>query len=95
MSVYVDPMAGCLPNSKWKWRKNCHLFADSDEELQDFAQKLGLKRSWHQDHTALSHYDLTEGKRKQAVRLGAIEVSSRQMAEHIARARSEKNIKGT
>ena len=80
MSVYVDPMSGCVPNSKWRWRRNCHLFADSLEELHAFAQKLSLKRSWFQDHARLPHYDLTEGKRHQAIRLGVVEVTSRQMA---------------
>lgn len=38
------------------------------------ADRLGLKRAWFQNRTDLPHYDLTEGKRHQAVRMGAIEV---------------------
>jgi hypothetical protein len=46
----------------------CHLTSDtSEEELHEFAARLGLKREWFQG----DHYDLTEGKRMQALKLGA------------------------
>ncbi len=88
MSIYVDPMRPCMTNNNWRHKKACHLFADSDEELHSFAESIGLKRSWHQDRTSLSHYDLTEGKRKQAVGRGAQEVTMRQMVEHMRMARA-------
>lgn len=73
MSVYVDPMAPCLPNPRWRHRESCHLWADSDEELHGFAESLGLLREWHQNKPGgLSHYDLTAGKRQAACRLGAV-----------------------
>jgi hypothetical protein len=68
-------------NSSW-----CHLLSDQQdpEELHLFAESIGLKRSyfqpgqfcwWHQ------HYDLTEGKRQQAVAKGAKEIDIRQWIE--------------
>ena len=53
----------------------CHMMADSIEELHAFADRLGLKRRCcHVDH-----YDLTPGRRKTAVELGAKEVNSREL----------------
>ena len=51
------------------------MFADSKEELHEFANKIGMKRVWFQD-TKLPHYDLTAKRRQLALRLGAIEVDS-------------------
>jgi hypothetical protein len=51
----------------------CHLTADTLEELHAFAAKLGMKREWFQDKVDRPHYDLTPGKRLQAIRLGAVE----------------------
>jgi hypothetical protein len=47
MAVYVDDMrmsarVGRI-NGVW-----CHLTADTEEELHEFATKLGLRRSWFQ-----------------------------------------------
>ena len=49
--------------------------ADTPEELHEFASRLGLQRSWFQNHPRHPHYDLTENKRREAVSLGAIEVT--------------------
>ncbi len=83
MTVFVDTLRPCLPNAKWRYRKSCHLFADGEQELHAFAVKLGLKRSWFQNHSRLAHYDLTNGKRFQAVRLGAEEVDMRTTVAHM------------
>lgn len=90
MTVYVDdariPARVGRLSSTWS-----HLFADTQDELHQFASRLGLRRSWFQDPTKTGkpfkakpgsraaqnwHYDVTEGKRRQAVALGAVEVSS-------------------
>lgn len=92
MTVYVDdariPARVGRLSSTWS-----HLFADTEDELHEFASRLGLRRSWFQDPTKTGkplkaapgsraaqnwHYDVTEGKRRQAVALGAVEVSSRE-----------------
>jgi len=74
-----------LKPSRWRYKRSCHLFSmDSPEEtLHLFAAKLGLKRSWFQDDPRLPHYDLSPRKRKRAVELGAIEVTSNYVKDAI------------
>jgi hypothetical protein len=90
MTVYVDDASiqaavtntenGRTHNSRW-----CHLFTDQDDqtELHAFARKIGLRRSWFQhedkypDKPWMWHYDLTAGKRWQALKAGAVEISWR------------------
>jgi len=53
----------------------CHLTTNGTrDELHDFAQRLGLKRSYFQARPIGWHYDLTRGARERAVSLGAVEV---------------------
>jgi hypothetical protein len=78
MSVYVDP--AIHPFGRMLMG---HLWADSLDELLDFVDRLGVQRKWIQGHPTLSeprarsaswvHFDISKGKRKNAVRLGAIE----------------------
>lgn len=74
MSVYVDSLRPCLKSKKWKHDHSCHLFADDEKELMEFAKKIGLKESWVQRKRIL-HFDLTATKREVAVVSGAVEVS--------------------
>jgi hypothetical protein len=76
MSVYVDS----LMDWGWKYGKSCHLMADTEKELHDFARQIGLKRNWFQTKSS-PHYDLTERRRKMAIALGAVEVSRQQAVE--------------
>jgi chromosome condensin MukBEF complex kleisin-like MukF subunit len=52
----------------------CHMFADTNEELEAMARKLGLRESWRQKPRASigPHYDIATSKRNQAIRLGAV-----------------------
>lgn len=70
MTVYVDNIK--IP---WRGMLMSHMTADSVEELHEFAAKLGLKKDWAQLPPAhrLPHYDVSEGKRQLAIRLGAVE----------------------
>jgi hypothetical protein len=74
--VYVDP----LLNHGWVLRghnvKNCHMFADTLDELHEMADAIGMKRNWFQDKR-VPHYDLTKVRRADAVKLGAIELNLR------------------
>ena len=74
MTTYVDDMlmAAEVRNGNTEHRSRwSHLTADTVEELHEFAvRKLGLKRSWFRDGRH-PHYDLTEGMRYKALRLGA------------------------
>lgn len=89
MTVYVDdafipadvPNGDRVHSSKW-----CHLTADSTEELLEFADRLRLRRSWLQSAGKPGeHFDLTMGKRRQAVALGAVEITWREAAKMMVR----------
>ena len=67
MSVYVDS----LVNHGWKLGPNCHLIADTEDELHAFAASVGLKRTWFQPKS-FPHYDLTAARRHAALERGAI-----------------------
>jgi hypothetical protein len=45
------------------------------DALHTLAERIGLKRSWFQEHPLLPHYDLTPGKRKEAIAAGAEAIS--------------------
>jgi len=97
MSVYVDDMLmqADVPNGgrtvRGRWS---HLIADTQEELHDFAARLGLRRSWFQEPKGFGslplkpeslkaqqwHYDVTGPKREQAIKMGAIPVTQREMS---------------
>lgn len=89
MAVYVD----MLINYGWKLGPSCHMTADNDTELHAFALKIGLKKAWHQPnkHSALSHYDLVQSKRKLAVAKGAIEIDRNEVSKRISEALKLKN----
>jgi hypothetical protein len=73
MAVYVDDafMAG-----EWgRWTGGGHLQADSVEELEAFARRLGLSRAWLQTRAGRperAHYDLHGAGRGRAIELGAV-----------------------
>lgn len=77
MTIYVDDarIHARVGRFEAKWS---HLFADTQDELHKFAQSIGLKRAWFQGppkHDPFWHYDVTESKRREAVKAGAVEVS--------------------
>ena len=101
MTVYVDdsliPATVNRISSRWS-----HLFADTQDELHAFAQSIGLRRSWFQpgkpfagQPSRLWHYDVTEGKRRQAIAAGARPVAWRDavqiMKDRDARAQEEQS----
>ncbi len=73
MSVYVDWLCAHGWVLRGRRIKSCHMFADSEAELVQFAGGIGLKPRWLQTKNAI-HFDLTEGKRLAAVGAGAIEL---------------------
>ncbi len=95
MSVYVDdfriPARIGRLSARWS-----HLTADDREELHAFAARLGLRRAWFQtckntracpsERCPHWHYDVTDSKRAQAIRLGAVPITWRQTGD-IIRAR--------
>jgi hypothetical protein len=94
MTVYVDDahIPATIRNGRAQHTSTwCHLFADSQDELHAFAARMGLRRTWFQLGRARRdgspspywHYDLTTGKRQQALRLGARAVTWRQSVQII------------
>jgi hypothetical protein len=86
VTVYVDPLFPTEPRPRWPFDQACHMTADTVGELHSFADRLKLKREWFQP-VSLPHYDLTPGKRRAAVMLGAVELDLHQAAAHIKRLR--------
>lgn len=87
MAVYVDEIRDWTRLAKMRGLRHthwCHLTADNEPELHEFAAKLGLRRSWFQKKSETDyrwHYDIVPTKRVQAVRLGAVEVDRRFMGQ--------------
>ena len=78
MSVFVDDMlmpaavrnGNHIVRGRWS-----HLMADTTDELCRFATRLSLQHAWIQKPgTVLEHFDITAGKRTQALQLGAIPI---------------------
>lgn len=83
MTVYVDEIrdwSGISLQKGLKYTRWCHMVADSRQELHAFASQLGLMRRWFQDDPVRWHYDLTPGRRSQAVRMGAREITRHDLA---------------
>jgi hypothetical protein len=82
MAVYVDElrdyhdlMGRGLPGL---W---CHMVTDGSlDELHEFAMRLGIHPRRFQNHPRHPHYDLMASSRALAVALGAVEVSTPQLA---------------
>ncbi len=89
MSVYVDRLKPSVKNKNWKYDKSCHMVADTLEELHEFAKGIKLLTSWFQNRLGMPHYDLTEGKRAEAIKAGAIEISDDQVVDRMREARKE------
>lgn len=76
MSVCVDDMRATLGRMVM-----CHMGADTEEELHAMADAIGVHRKWYQG----DHYDICLTKRTLAVRLGAKEVTMREMVRIVRR----------
>lgn len=76
--VYVD-------ESIWPYGRMmmCHMFADTEEELLEMADKIGVARKWIQKESRLIHFDICKSKRKLAVKNGAQEVTRREVVAHM------------
>lgn len=84
MSVYVDHAR----NGYMRMRMS-HMIADTVEELHAMAATIGLRREWFQPRSS-PHYDISEMKRRLAIRCGAVAVDRRQLVAIIRRLRAER-----
>jgi hypothetical protein len=81
MSVYVDD--GFAEGDWGRWTGGGHMQADSTEELQAMAARMGLLPQWLQTRPGRpwrDHYDLTREGRELAISFGAVPVSWREAA---------------
>ena len=69
MSVYVDD--ACIP---FRGRVMCHMLADTDAELRNMADRIGMQQRWHQG----DHFDIDRDMRVRAVMHGALEITRRE-----------------
>lgn len=71
MTVYVDTM-----RAKYKGMIMCHMIADTELELHDMANKIGVQRKWYQG----DHYDICLSKKEKAIQKGALVVTPQELA---------------
>jgi hypothetical protein len=79
LATYVDALQS-YPDAGLRFTEFCHLLADTREELHKLADQLGFPRRFFQDHAWRWHYDLPAHLRTEAIKLGAIEISRRDVA---------------
>jgi len=83
VSVYVD-----AAQHRFGRMIMCHMLADTEAELHAMADAIGVQRRWFQDRGSTPHYDICTSKRVLAVKLGAVELDRRQLADLIKRLRA-------
>lgn len=82
MTVYVDDMY-TVPMGKYRRMKMSHMIADTEDELHKMAAAIGVARKWYQG----DHYDVCMSVRAKAVKLGAQEITMRELAMMCRRSR--------
>ena len=81
MTVYVDDA-----QNPYGRMKMAHLMADTTDELLEFAYHLGIKTKWLQNAgTPTEHFDVSQTKRDEAIRLGAKPCPSRALIELVVK----------
>lgn len=79
MAVYIDNF-----NAPYRNMVMCHMIADTQTELLEMVDKIGVHRSWIQhEGTPKEHFDVCQAKKKKAIKLGAIEIPYRKLVEKI------------
>lgn len=84
MSVYVDNY-----RAKFGRMTMCHMLADTTDELNAMADRIGVARKWIQTSPphVMEHYDICLSKRALAVQHGAVEIGPRELVELMRRKR--------
>lgn len=85
MSVYVD-------HAKHSYRgmRMSHMIADTEQELHQMADRIGVARRHYQKDASTPHYDVCQSKRALAVQAGALECDIRSYVTHIRRLRAKR-----
>ena len=85
MTVYLDDwrQAAHLGPVDDRWS---HLIADTEDELHDFAARMGMRKAWFQEKPGRphhAHYDVPERARAEAVAQGAVEITWRELGRKL------------
>lgn len=83
MPVYVD-----APIHTFGRMKMCHMLADTEAELHEMADKIGVNRKWYQANASTPHYDICKAKRELALKHGATEADKKKVVEIIQKLRN-------
>lgn len=75
MTVYVDDMWR-YPMGEYRGMRMSHMVADTEQELHEMADAIGVARKWYQG----DHYDVSMTKRDEAIRRGAVPIPLRILA---------------
>lgn len=76
MAVYVDNF-----NARFGRMTMNHMIADTQKELLEMADKIGVQRKWIQEYgTPREHFDICLSKKKLALEFGAKEINMRELA---------------
>ncbi len=80
MTVYVDTMRATFGRMIM-----CHLFADTDDELHEAAQAVGVARKWFQKppNASWRHYDICLSMRARAITRGAVVIEYRDLPKWV------------
>ena len=81
MTVYVDDVRHPFGRMIM-----CHMWADSRDELIAMAEAIGVDRKWLQrpPKASWTHFDISLGKKAEAIRCGAVLTDRYGPSEHIA-----------
>lgn len=91
MPVYVDDMFRS-ELGKFGRMKMSHMMADSQDELLEMADQIGVSRRWLQNRGQgrhREHFDVSMSLRAKAVAAGAVEVTMRDLGLICRRWREE------
>lgn len=72
--MYVDDMFK-YSIGRYRGMKMSHMIGTNDDELHAMASRLGIRRHFQGDH-----YDICMASRVKALRMGAVEISMRQLS---------------
>lgn len=87
--VYIDNMF-----AEFGRMKMCHMMADSTDELLLMADRIGVSRKWIQEAgTYHEHFDVSSGKRLEAIKLGAIAITMDDLGDMLVKRRLEMQMK--
>lgn len=85
LTVYVDDAR--LPLGRMIC---CHMVADDLDELHRFAAAIGCRREWYQP-ASFPHYDIPLFRRAAAIKLGARQLTRRELAQFMRTYRAALN----